>query len=317
MEQENSPLISVIVPVFNVERFLKDCIESVQNQSVHDLQIILIDDGSTDLSGKICDDFAKKDKRIQIIHQKNLGVSVARNVGLDMARGKYIAFVDSDDVLSVNAYSQLLRYSKAGVLVMGQTQLMSENGELYPSTDIAEQVVSQQEFLDDLFAEKKFPYLGYPVDKLFIREIIEKNHLRFDPRIKLNEDRLFVLNYLMYCETIKLINEKIYYYRQRSSGVIAKTRRNTTVTESEMTVISSFSEMQKVCKNYSMPLYYICSRKAFECALDLLNRVAIADKEKRKCINRFLWANSSICLKNPSYGIMEKLKIVGHSILKK
>lgn len=90
-------LISVIVPVYNVEKYLPECVESIISQTYDNLEVILIDDGSTDRSGKICDEFAEKDSRIVVIHQKNSGVSAARNRGLDLCRGEYISFVDSDD----------------------------------------------------------------------------------------------------------------------------------------------------------------------------------------------------------------------------
>ena len=97
-------LISVILPVYNVQQYLEKCIESVVNQTYKNLEIILIDDGSTDMSGKICDEFAEKDGRIKVIHSKNGGVSAARNIGLDIATGEYIGFVDSDDWIESQMY---------------------------------------------------------------------------------------------------------------------------------------------------------------------------------------------------------------------
>ena len=101
-------LISVIVPVYNVEPYLKECISSILHQTHNALQVILIDDGSTDGSGEICDQFAKRDDRIEVIHQKNAGVSVARNAGLQRAIGKFVIFTDSDDKLPATAYQDLL-----------------------------------------------------------------------------------------------------------------------------------------------------------------------------------------------------------------
>ena len=317
MKHERNPIISVIVPVFNVECFLKECIESILKQNVEELQIILIDDGSTDSSGEICDWFADKDERIYVIHQENAGVSAARNSGLKVAQGKYIVFVDSDDVLPENAYTNLLKFSKNQFLVIGRIQLMSEEGKLRNARSFGVGNISQKEFMEELFEEKRFPYLGYPVDKLFLRKIIERYQLRFDETIKLNEDRLFVLNYLLHCENVQFCEEVVYYYRQRNTGVIAETRRNVTVTDGEMTVLVSFQKMKEICKEYSEKLYYICSRKAFESALDLLNRVGKEDKEKKIRLKQFLWENSVICIKNPDYRIKEKMKIIVHTVLKK
>lgn len=317
MKVNKKPLISVIVPVYNAEYFLKKCVISIINQTVYDLQIILIDDGSTDKSGEICDQLALDDKRITVIHQMNLGVSAARNAGLRIATGKYIAFVDSDDILPEDSYANLLRGIKEDYLAMGRIQLMSEAGELQDSSYFGKNEVSQEEFLKELFLEKSLPYLGYPVDKLYFRHIIEKYCLRFDEKIKLNEDRLFVLTYLIHCKGAVFSEDIVYYYRQRSKGVIFSTRRNTTVTDGEMTVLRSFREMQKICRDYSDELYFICSRKAFESALDLLNRVSEKDKGKQKILKNFLLENSLICLANPQYKVFDRIKIIGHTILKK
>ena len=317
MKDINKPLISIIVPVFNVARFLNECVLSIINQTVRDLQIILIDDGSIDESGALCDQFAERDDRITVVHQANAGVSAARNAGLRVAEGMYIAFVDSDDVLPENAYEILLMNVQENFLPMGRVQLMTEEGTLQNSSCFERKEISQSEFLRDLFLEKDFSYLGYPVDKLFCRRIIEKYHLRFDEKIKLNEDRLFVLTYLLHCDGVVFDEHVVYYYRQRSNGVITTTRRNITVTDSEMTVLRSFRKMQKICRSYSEELYFICSRKAFECALDLLNRVSREDASKRNVIKDFLHENSRICLQNPQDGICDRLKIIGHTMLGK
>ena len=101
--------ISIIVPVYNVEKYLEKCIDSILNQSYQNLEIILIDDGSTDNSGSICDEYKKKDQRVQVIHQKNQGQSSARNAGLNIAKGSYIGFVDSDDWIEQNMYEKLYK----------------------------------------------------------------------------------------------------------------------------------------------------------------------------------------------------------------
>lgn len=319
MRKINGPLISVIVPVFNVASFLEECISSIINQTIYDLQIILIDDGSTDNSGSICDQFAKYDKRILVIHQPNAGVSAARNAGIRVATGKYISFIDADDMLPKDAYRVLLdKQLDYPALIMGRVQQISENGALLEqSSEFYNGEIKPRVFLKDLLEEKQFTYLGFLWDKLFLYDVIEKNGLLFNQELKLNEDRLFILQYVLYMKKVFLINNLVYYYRQRSTGIITTTRSNNTVTDSEMTVVQSFREMQKVCRNYSKELYFICGRKAFESALDLLNRVSKKDTEKHKILQKFLRENGCICLANPQYGILDRLKIIGHTILEK
>ena len=318
MKMGKNVTISVIVPVYNVERFLPPCIDSILGQSVSELQIILVDDGSTDASGWICDEYAKKDKRIVVLHQQNAGVSAARNAGLEIATGRYITFADSDDVLPLDAYHTMLNAIKESDLVIGRMQRMNEDGNLEnQSRFFREQIIQKRSYLSDLFEEKQYSYLGFLWDKLFCRAIIEENNIRFREEIKLNEDRLFLLEYILQCNSIYTTNRIIYYYRQRNSGVIKETRRNATVTDSELTVIDSFKAMQKICASVSDELYFICCRKSFESALDLLNRVSKQDKEKVKKIKWFLRENAGICLKNSQYGRIEKIKIIAHTLIER
>lgn len=310
--------ISVIVPVYNTEKYLDACITSIASQSYPNLQIILVDDGSSDRSGEICDTWAEKDSRILVIHQKNAGVSAARNAGLERAEGERISFVDSDDVLLPDAYEQLLKSRGNKDLVMGRMILMEEDGMLIPGEQIMPpKDFSLEEFIEELFGEKKCCYLGYLCDKLLKREIIQKNNILFDPAIKLNEDRLFLLEYLLHCSSVSFCDAVVYYYRQRSAGVITSTRRNRTVTDSEMTVVASFRRMAELAKSYSEDLYYIIARKSFESALDLRSRVAQDDKKKIKQIKAFMWKNARICVKTPTMGMSDKLKIIGHCILQR
>ena len=129
---ENEDLISVVVPVYNVERFLPACIDSILCQGYKNLEIILCDDGSTDSSPQICDEYAKKDSRIHVIHKKNGGLSDARNAGIDIAFGKYIIFVDSDDFIDKNMimylYNAMITYQAD--MACCQRQEVKENGEL-------------------------------------------------------------------------------------------------------------------------------------------------------------------------------------------
>lgn len=117
-----NPLISVIIPVYKVEKFLHRCVDSVINQTYKNLEIILIDDGSPDNCGNICDEYAKKDTRIKVIHQENQGLSGARNSGLNIAKGEYIYFIDSDDYIKKNTLENMIKYSEKDILILYQEQ---------------------------------------------------------------------------------------------------------------------------------------------------------------------------------------------------
>ena len=313
-----TPHISVIIPVYNTEPYLNDCIASVVCQSYEHIQIILVNDGSTDGSGAICDAWAARDSRITVIHQKNAGVSAARNAALDVAEGEWISFVDSDDILMPDAYVHLLESLGDRDLVMGNMVLLDQYGEQLPSTQAGTPAgFSHEEFLRELFQEKRCMYLGYLCDKMLRREIIERHRIRFDSGIRLNEDRLFLLEYLLHCSDIAFCDAVMYGYRQRSSGVITATRRNRTVTDSEMTVIDSFEAMSVLARTHTEELYYIVCRKAFESGLDLLSRTAPEDREKRRGIRQFLRKNAGICLKTPGLPPVERAKIIVHCVLER
>ena len=317
MDNYKEEVISVIVPVYNVEPYLEECILSILHQTYNTLQVILIDDGSTDHSGLMCDQFAEVDSRIEVIHQENAGVSAARNAGIQRAIGKYIIFTDSDDVLPEKAYQNLLdaRTGNPG-LVIGRMQCIDEGGkELQASPNFDIQKIPTKRFAEELFEEKIFGYLGYLWDKVFVRSVIIENNLKFDPNIHLNEDRLFIIQYLLHCNFVACCDKVVYLYRQRSGSVINDTRHDKTISDKEMTVMDSFVLMEAICRKYSDGVYYACARKAYESALDLLNRVSSIDGQKKKWLKKFLWSNGMICIRNPKYRFIHKVKIIVRCIL--
>lgn len=306
-----SPCISVIVPVYNAEAYLKDCLNSIVRQTYKNLEIILVDDGAKDSSGFICDEFAAVDNRIVVIHRENEGVSSARNHGLEIATGELIAFVDADDVLPVDAYENLINCGAAEHIVMGRMQLMSEHGELLESSRSQwQKEVLKDELLTDLFAERKFTYLGFAWDKLYKRSIIEQDRLRFEPDILLNEDRLFVFQYLMHCEKMFFCDDVVYYYRQRSSELIDATGRTRVLDKRDITVIKAFEKMQEIAKAYSEDLYALVCLKSFESALDMRKRVT--DKLLRQTVMRFMQENLARCLTKTSLPLGTKVKLIIH-----
>lgn len=314
--ENKEKLISVIIPIYKTEKYIEDCINSVIQQSYTKLQIILVDDGSPDACGEICDEFAKKDARIEVIHQANSGVSKARNQGLCYAKGELIAFLDSDDILPLDAYEKLINHFDDCEMVIGRVQSLSEKNELCEiSKPFGKQEINQEQFLLDLFIEKKYSYLGYLWDKLFKRDIIIEKNLTFDSQIKVNEDRLFVMEYAQHCATIRFCDDIVYFYRQREDGVIKDTRSQKTVSDTEMTILKSFQKMQSLGERYSETIYYAICYKSFECAIDLLNRVSNKDKSKKKILRQFLGDCVKKCLKNPKESILKKVKIIVHYFL--
>ena len=214
---KNNPLVSIIIPIYNTKKYFKTCLDSVINQTYQNLEIILVDDGSTDDSGKIADDYAKKDKRIKVIHQKNQGQSTARNVGLKKATGNYISFVDSDDELNKNFIKELLQlYQKNPKTSLTSCGFLRK----YLNT-------KQKEILYIKPSSKKIPKespkayilrllaidgrLYSSVNKLYRADIAKT--LKFDQTLNFAEDTKFVLDYLQKTnKEISFILKPLYIY---------------------------------------------------------------------------------------------------------
>ena len=210
-------LITVIIPVYNVEKYLIKCIESVISQTYKNLQIILVDDGSTDNSPKICDDYAEKYKNILVIHKKNGGLSSARNAGLRVAKGNYITFLDSDDYVTPTLYDELYR-SLNGTkdrIACANYRRVDEEGKIYEKEDIHKKVdiSSNIEYLRELLL-----HIGdvSVCTKLFPKEILINQW--FDEE-KLNEDLLFMISLILKFKTIVYTGKVGYYYLRRKNSI--------------------------------------------------------------------------------------------------
>lgn len=216
--------ISIIVPVYNAEKYLRHCLDSILNQSFKDFELLLIDDGSKDRSGKICDEYAEKDKRVSVLHQVNQGVSVARNVGLEHAQGEWIYFPDSDDIVVENALEIMMKMCVEDIdYVMCGYEVYDENGSCsYAIPERQERVISREDALMEMFAPTDYRYQGYLWNKLFRASITRDNSLRFVKGIKFNEDRLYNVEYLCRIKgNVAYTTVPVYHYVERSSSAMA------------------------------------------------------------------------------------------------
>ena len=205
-------MISVIVPIYNAEQYLHRCIDSILAQSYTDFELLLIDDGSKDDSGAICDAYAAKDSRVRVFHKENGGVSSARNLGLDHAQGEYVTFCDADDYV---APDWLAAYRKAmaenvDLAIQGYYSIEGENTiekSLQPNQGTGVEV--KRQLITSLFSQEVYYYLWV---KLFRRDLIETHHIRFDEQSILGEDTQFISKYLEFAVSFKCIDSLGYYY---------------------------------------------------------------------------------------------------------
>lgn len=215
--------ISIIIPIYNSEKYLRQCLNSVQSQTFADFEVLLINDGSNDNSGKICDEYAAKDTRIKVFHKENGGVSSARNLGIDEAEGEWICFVDSDDVLEENYLTALVKSSvdsKADFIAQGFKKF--GNG-IEKNMHLGVGLFSASDFRT-LFQIKKIQNFGFPFSKLFKGEIIKKHQISFPISFSIAEDLAFMLMYLSKIQTIQLDAVHHYLYRQVDNSLSNRLR---------------------------------------------------------------------------------------------
>jgi glycosyltransferase involved in cell wall biosynthesis len=237
------PKISIIVPVYNVEKFLKKCLDSLVNQTLKDIEIIVVDDGSPDDSHVIYEEFASRDSRIKIIKKENAGVSEARNTGMDVASGEFLMFVDSDDWMPLDGCEILYNeYLNTGADMILADVYIASNGNI-SKNDIFKEAFSTEK--TDFFRSYQkacigysynpfpavkwnIPGLGSPWNKLFKRSIIQLNKLRFDPYVKgIYDDNLFTLHYLMHIKSFSYVKRPVYYFRIVTGSLTQGFKENT------------------------------------------------------------------------------------------
>lgn len=210
----HSPKISVIVPVYNAEKYLRRCIDSILAQTYKDFELLLIDDGSKDSSGAICDEYASKDSRVRVFHKQNGGVSSARNLGLKIACGEFVTFCDSDDYVEVDYLRYIFtdcEYDMSGVSMKAISSEifwtlpdLSSNG----NKNIINSILG---VYDDGFRRV--------IGKLFKLRIIRANDISFETDIKWGEDSLFVLDFLKCCNSIRFLSTALYNYNLSENGL--------------------------------------------------------------------------------------------------
>ncbi len=219
---------SIIVPVYNVEKYLLECVDSIINQTYKNIELILVDDGSKDNSGKMCDELAKKDDRIKVIHKKNEGLGMARNTGLDNATGEYILFVDSDDYLELNCVEECVEYASKNnidILFFGHKNVDNDkqvNGIHIP---IERKVYSNKEIIDSFLPELISPSEGNGLSMsacmaLFSNKLIKDSKWRFvSERNIISEDVYSILNFFKNVKIAGSYDKAFYNYRYNGSSL--------------------------------------------------------------------------------------------------
>lgn len=220
---KNRPIISIIVPIYNVESYLERCIESILNQSFKEFELILVNDGSTDSCKDICNEYKKRDSRIVVVNKKNEGVSSARNLGLDLAKGEYIGFIDPDDFINKDMYKILfdtIQANNSDMVICDYYKVNEDDINKFRNLkcnceNIEVKNLNKLESIDNLFLTgEKFIFAW---NKLYKRELF--NDLRYE-KGRIYEDEYLAHRILYKCNKVSIIEAKIYYYVQRKGSLI-------------------------------------------------------------------------------------------------
>lgn len=310
----NDKLISVIIPVYNVERYLKRCLDSVTNQTYKNLEIILINDGSTDSSGSICNEYAKKDNRIITIHKKNGGVSSARNKGIEIAKGEYIGFIDSDDYVESNMYQEL--YNEAirsdADIVMTNYTVKTEKYEKKHFINKERDVLSKEEFYDKLLDNY---FQGYLTTKLFNRRIIFATNkiILLNEKVHIYEDLLFLVNVAKNGSKFVFINRYLYNYCIRGNS--AYNNYISSYNSKQLSILDAMDEMLRVVEKEASMISIKYKKAYMEVALQLFEQYCMFDKAQendekyiKDCVNRYY----KEVLENKNISLKQKIVIMIH-----
>lgn len=245
-------MISVIIPIYNAAAFLNKCLDSLLTQTEKEWEAILVNDGSTDESAVICREYVLSDKRFHYFSQINSGVSSARNLGIQHAKGNWICFLDADDSLPSDSLSTLLKAMKTSHadLVIGGYEVWDQNGKvLYQIDDRVSEELNRDDAIELMYKSKYYSYWGYVWGKLFKADIVRNNQLCFNPKIVFNEDRLFVTQFMAYCNSVVLFTQPVYHYIEHPGSAIDSRQKG--FNEDYVTDLDAMILMREIVSHYS------------------------------------------------------------------
>ncbi|RDY27444.1 glycosyltransferase family 2 protein [Romboutsia weinsteinii] len=300
----NNIYVSIIVPVYNSEKYIGRCIESLLNQTLEEIEIIVINDGSTDKSKEIIDSYAQADIRIKVINKKNGGVSSARNMGIDASNGQYITFVDSDDWCEPDMFEKMYKVainSCVDLINIGYS-VDNKNGKS-KYKEAVENFIESRDSIEISKIMAKLP-LGYSVMKLYRKVIIDEHNIKFNEKLSLGEDLVFVQDYILNINSIAAINEYSYHYVKCNNESLS-TKYVSNIEEfidifwyKEEQIYAKFPyyrelrEKDGFTKNIAAPILYIYNNYRRGCNLNKIQKLEMiknimSDSEINKAINLY------------------------------
>ena len=242
-----TPMVSMIVPVYNSEKTLSRCIVSILNQTYRDFELILLNDGSTDTSGEICDAYAKRDSRVRVVHKENTGVSDTRNRGIDLARGEYLQFLDSDDWITPDATALFVRTATEQQCDMVISQFYRVIGEHVSQKGAIDEdgLMDRSTYANHMMQKPADFYYGVLWNKFYKRSIITEHRLRMDQSISWCEDFMFNLEYVRHTQTIYAMKVPVYYYVKTKGSLVSQGMSMKKMIRMKRTVFACYNDFYK------------------------------------------------------------------------
>lgn len=267
--------ISVIIPVYNVEKYLIRCVDSVLRQQNATLELILVDDGSTDTSGKICDDYAAKHSNVMSLHIENSGPATAKNAGYDHATGNYIAFIDSDDEIKPNMFSTMLQSGykhNADIVCCNYIQINEDGSYEHTEHTGKEYVLNQDEAIKAILIKDKIYSQCWT--KIYKRATMEANHIRNTEGLKTDEDFIYNIQAFACSETVCVVDQPLYIYSHRSTS-LSKDYFNTHIQQYIDNRILRLKLVEKIIKERFPHLQEYCSYHCIFYYNELIGKIAL------------------------------------------
>lgn len=307
--------ISVIVPIYNTEKYLHKCIDSILNQTFKDLEVILVDDGSTDSSGAICDEYSKKDNRVVVVHKPNGGLSDARNAGIDVAKGEYISFIDSDDFITqtmMETMYELAQKMGAEISITGRINRFEfNNREIVDFKLDEEKIYSKEEAVQQILIRNEIDVSV--CDKLFKKTLFD--HIRF-PVGETNEDCAIIFRVILNARTLAHTSTADYYYCHRNNSIssslnikkmlflLKNAEQNRQLIQTELPQLTTEAILYQVFAN-QIVYHNIAKSKTF-----FHKKISKDEKILMKKTRCFIRSNYRIIKKFGKYGKTEKMQLM-------
>ncbi len=278
---------SIIVPIYKVEECLERCVKSLVNQTEKDIEIILVDDGSPDKCPKMCDEFAKMDNRIKVIHKENGGLSDARNAGLDVAKGEYVLFVDSDDYITENACERLGEFAKDSVdILVGDLEVIGGTNYYKHNPSLLGKVLSSEQYLIKALETHTFPAPAWL--NAYRREFLLENELFFKCGI-LHEDEQFTPRAFLFASTVIYTGVNFYRYIIREGSITTKSNK----TKNAEHILAICDELEAIYQNVeNKRLRRLLLNRLADLHLTIFRSWKLSKYGRRFVKRRFVWKNA-------------------------